>query len=72
MADAGTSDTTDRKWPLWARVLVALAILPVWAAAILAAENDLSHIGVWFDPLMIGLMAATIIITWFSTRHSQR
>jgi uncharacterized membrane protein AbrB (regulator of aidB expression) len=62
----------DRKWPLWARVLVVVALLPVWAAAILAAENDFSERGVWFDPVLIGLMLATVIITWFTTRRSQR
>ena len=30
----------DRKWPLWARVLFAVLLVPVWAAGILAAEND--------------------------------
>jgi hypothetical protein len=62
----------DRKWPVWARVLVALLLLPVWAAAILAGENDLSELGAWFDPLMIGLMAAITIAAWITTRRSQR
>jgi hypothetical protein len=62
----------DRKWPAWARIVVALLLLPVWAAAILAAENDLSELGTWFDPLMIGLMAVTVVAAWITTQHSQR
>jgi len=62
----------ERKWPLWARIAVALLLLPVWAAAILAAENDLSELGVWFDPLMIGLMVVIVIAAWITTQHSQR
>jgi hypothetical protein len=62
----------DRKWPAWARIVVALLLLPVWAAAILAAENDLSELGTWFDPLMIGLMAVTVVGAWITTQHSQR
>jgi hypothetical protein len=62
----------DRKWPAWARIVVALLLLPVWAAAILAAENDLSELGAWFDPLMIGLMAVIVVTAWITTQHSQR
>jgi hypothetical protein len=62
----------QRKWPVWARILVVLVLVPVWAAAILAAENDLSEIGAWFDPLMIGLMLLTVITAWITTQHSQR
>ncbi|MDX6210582.1 MAG: hypothetical protein QOE24_2973 [Frankiales bacterium] len=62
----------DRKWPVGARIVVALLLLPVWAAAILAGENDFSQLGAWFDPLMIGLMAAITIAAWITTRHSQR
>jgi hypothetical protein len=62
----------DRKWPVWGRIVVALLLLPVWAAVILAAENDLSEIGTWFDPLMIGLMAAITVAAWILTQHSQR
>jgi FtsH-binding integral membrane protein len=62
----------DRKSQVWARIVVALLLLPAWAAAILAAENDLSELGAWFDPLMIGLMAAITIAAWITTRHSQR
>ncbi|MDX6243070.1 MAG: hypothetical protein QOE76_793 [Frankiales bacterium] len=61
----------DRKSQVWARIVVAVLLLPAWAAAILAAENDLSELGVWFDPLMIGLMAAITIAAWIATRHSQ-
>jgi hypothetical protein len=49
-----------------------VALLPVWAAAILAAENDFSFIGSWFDPLMIALMIATVIVAWTATGRSQR
>ena len=62
----------DRKWPAWARIVVALLLLPVWAAAILAAENDLSELGAWFDPLMIGLMIVTVVTAWIATQRSQR
>jgi hypothetical protein len=62
----------DRKWPVWGRVAIALLLLPVWAAVILAAENDLSELGAWFDPLMIGLMAVITIAAWILTEHSQR
>ncbi|MDX6204331.1 MAG: hypothetical protein QOF39_388 [Frankiales bacterium] len=61
----------DRKSQVWARIVVAVLLLPAWAAAILAAENDLSELGAWFDPLMIGLMAAITIAAWIATRHSQ-
>jgi hypothetical protein len=62
----------DRRWPRSARLLVTVALLPVWAAAILAAENDFSFIGSWFDPLMIALMIATVIVAWTATGRSQR
>jgi peptidoglycan/LPS O-acetylase OafA/YrhL len=62
----------DRKWPAWARIALALLLLPVWAAAVLAAENDLSGFGAWFDPLMIGLMAVIVVAAWITTQHSQR
>jgi hypothetical protein len=62
----------DRKWPAWARIVVTLLLLPVWAGAILAAENDLSGLGVWFDLLMIGLMALIVVAAWITTQHSQR
>jgi hypothetical protein len=62
----------DRKWPAWARIVVVVLLLPVWAAAILAAENDLSELGTWFDPLMIGLMLVTVIAAWITTQRSQR
>jgi hypothetical protein len=61
-----------RRWPWPARLLVAVALLPVWAAAILAAENDFSFIGTWFDPLMIALMIATVIVAWTAIGRSQR
>ncbi|HEX3335842.1 MAG TPA: hypothetical protein VHS54_05225 [Jatrophihabitans sp.] len=62
----------ERKWPVWARVAVTLLLLPVWAAAILAAENDLSGLGTWFDLVMVGLMAVIIVAAWVTTRDSQR
>jgi len=51
----------DRRWPRPVRLLVTVALLPVWAAAILAAENSLNFIGSWFSPVMIVLMIATVI-----------
>jgi FtsH-binding integral membrane protein len=54
------------------RVLVTLALLPVWAAVILASENDFGFIGSWFDPLMIGLMLVTVIAVWTATARTQR
>jgi hypothetical protein len=71
-ADGSARPTADRKWPRPARLLVTAALLPVWAAAILAAENDLAFIGNWFDPLMIVLMIATVIVAWAATARSQR
>jgi FtsH-binding integral membrane protein len=62
----------ERKWPVWARVAITLLLLPVWAAAILAAENDLSGLGTWFDLVMVGLMAVIIVAAWVTTRDSQR
>jgi hypothetical protein len=61
-----------RQWPRPARLLVAVALLPVWAAAILAAENSLNFIGSWFGPLMVALMIATVIAVWVATARSQR
>jgi hypothetical protein len=58
----------DHKWPRPVRLLVTVALLPVWAAAILAAENSLNFIGSWFGPLMI----ATVIAVWAATARSQR
>jgi hypothetical protein len=62
----------DRKWPRPARLLVTVALLPVWAAAILASENSLNFIGSWFSPVMIVLMIATVIAVWAATARSQR
>jgi K+ transporter len=64
--------TASRKWPRLARLLVAVALLPVWAAAILAAENSLNFIGSWFGPLMIAFMITTVIAVWAATARSQR
>ena len=64
--------TGDRKWPRSVRLLVTVALLPVWAAAILASENSLNFIGSWFGPLMIALMIVTVIAVWAATARSQR
>ncbi|HEX6451776.1 MAG TPA: hypothetical protein VF060_20220 [Trebonia sp.] len=69
---AGERDRARGKWPLPARLLVAVALLPLWAAVILAAEGDFSFIGQWFEPLMIALMIATVIVVWLTTARSQR
>jgi K+ transporter len=72
-AEDGTARPAgDGKWPWPARLLVTVALLPVGAAVILAAENDLAFIGSWFDPLMIALMIATVIVAWTATGRSQR
>jgi K+ transporter len=62
----------DRKWPWPVRLLVTAALLPVCAAAILAAENSLNFIGSWFSPVMVALMIVTVIAVWVTTAHSQR
>jgi hypothetical protein len=64
--------TDDRKWPRPVRLLVTVALLPVWAAAILASENSLNFIGSWFGPVMIVLMIGTVIAVWAATARSQR
>jgi K+ transporter len=79
---AGTPDVTangsarrepdDRKWPRPVRLLVTVALLPVWAAAILAAENSLNFIGSWFSPVMVALMIVTVIAVWATKARSQR
>jgi hypothetical protein len=71
-ADGSDRLTNDRKWPWAARLLVTIALLPVWAAAILAAENSLNFIGSWFGPLMTALMIAVVIAVWTATARSQR
>jgi hypothetical protein len=68
----GQHAESRHKWPLPVRLLVAAALLPLWAAVILAAEDDFSFIGTWFDPLMIALMIATVIVAWTATARSQR
>jgi K+ transporter len=64
--------TGDAKWPRPVRLLVAVALLPVWTAAVLAAENSLNFIGSWFGPLMIAFMIVTVITVWAATARSQR
>ena len=71
-ASASRRGAGDRKWPLPARILVAVALLPVWAAFLLAAEGDFSVVGAWFEPLLIALMVATVIVVWTTTARSQR
>jgi hypothetical protein len=71
-AEGGVRPTDDRKWPRPVRLLVTVALLPVWAAAILAAENSLNFIGSWFSPVMIVLMIATVIAVWAATARTQR
>jgi hypothetical protein len=71
-ADASARPADDRKWPRPVRLLVTVVLLPVWAAAILAAENSLNFIGSWFGPLMVALMIATVIAVWAATARSQR
>jgi hypothetical protein len=63
---------TDRAWPLWARILVGVLLVPVGAAALMAAENDFAGLGTWFDPLMIGLMVLTVAVVWATSGRSQR
>jgi K+ transporter len=62
----------DRKWPRPVRLLVTVALLPVWATTILASENSFNFIGSWFGPLMIALMIVTVIAVWATTARSQR
>ena len=76
---AGTPDGTaegsargGRTWPRPARLLLTVALLPVWAAAILASENSLNFIGSWFSPVMIVLMIAMVVAVWAATARSQR
>ena len=72
-ADASArSEAADRKWPWGGRLLVAVLLLPVWAAAILASENSFNFIGVWFGPLMAAVMIAVVIAVWAATARSQR
>jgi hypothetical protein len=71
-ADGSARLTGGRKWPWPARLLVTIALLPVWAAAILASENSLNFIGSWFGPLMTALMIAVIIAVWVTTARWQR
>ena len=81
---AGTPDGTadgsarrevgDRKWPWGVRLLVAVLLLPVGAAALLASENsfDGQFNLVWFGPLMTAVIVAVVIAVWVATARSQR
>jgi predicted Co/Zn/Cd cation transporter (cation efflux family) len=62
----------DRRWPWPVRLLVTVALLPAWAAAILVAENSFNFIGSWFGPVMVALMIVTVVIVWAMTARSQR
>jgi protein-S-isoprenylcysteine O-methyltransferase Ste14 len=62
----------DRKWPWGVRLLVAVLLLPVWAASILASENSFNSIGIWFGPLMTAFIVAVVIAVWAATARSQR
>ncbi|HET6501739.1 MAG TPA: hypothetical protein VFG87_13345 [Amycolatopsis sp.] len=62
----------DRKWPLWARILVGVLLTPVGAAALMAAENDFAGLGLWFDPIMIGLMVLAVAVVWAVSGRAQR
>jgi hypothetical protein len=54
------------------RLLVAVLLLPVWAAALLVSENSLNFIGIWFGPLMTAFIVAVVIAVWAATARSQR
>ena len=81
---AGTPDGTangsrrheagDRKWPWPARLVVAVALMPVGAAALLASENsfDGQFNLIWFGPLMTAVIVAVVIAVWAATARSQR
>ena len=72
-ADGSTRrETGDRTWPWGLRLLVTVALLPVWAAALLASENSFNFIGIWFGPLMTAFMVAAVIAVWAATARSQR
>lgn len=77
---AGTPDGTgrheagDRKWPWPARLVVAVALMPVGAAALLASENSFNTQFnlIWFGPLMTAVIVAVVIAVWVATARSQR
>ena len=80
---AGTPDGTgvgsrheagDRKWPWPARLVVAIALMPVGAGALLASENsfDGQFNLIWFGPLMTAVIVAVVIAVWVATARSQR
>jgi hypothetical protein len=71
-ADGSARLTSDRKWPRTARLLVTIALLPVWAAVILASENSFNFFGIWFGPLMTALIVAVVIAVWATTARTQR
>jgi hypothetical protein len=69
---SGRHEVSDRKWPWGVRLLVAVLLLPVWAAALLVSENSLNFIGIWFGPLMTAVIVAVVIAVWATTARSQR
>jgi hypothetical protein len=70
---SGRHEAGDRKWPWGVRLLVAVLLLPVGAAAILASENSFNGFaGIWFGPLMTAVTVAVVIAAWVATARSQR
>ena len=76
----GTADASarreagDRKWPWGVRLLVAVLLVPVGAAALLASENSFNGQFnlIWFGPLMTAVIVAVVIAVWAATARSQR
>jgi hypothetical protein len=71
---SGRHEAGDRKWPWPARLVVAVALMPVGAAALLASENsfDGQFNLIWFGPLMTAVIVAVVIAVWVATARSQR
>ena len=71
-------EVSDRTWPWGVRLLVAIALMPVGAAALLASENsfDGQFNLIWFGPLMTAVIVAVVIVAvviavWVATARSQ-
>jgi hypothetical protein len=71
---SGRHEAGDHKWPWPARLAVAVALMPVGAAALLASENsfDGQFNLIWFGPLMTAVIVAVVIAVWATTARSQR